>query len=80
MTIKSSYIVPWDPVGHPMETTTYAWSRYNRHHFSHQRDNRFALYPSVDAVYKQSDTNRPGDDMFKDLFMDDLWASRLLTV
>ena len=72
--IESSYIVPWDPVGHPMETATYTWSWFKRHHFLHQRDNRFELYPSVNNVYKQSDTDRPGDDMFKDLFMDDLYV------
>ena len=70
--IKSSYIVPWDPEGHPMETAAYAWSRYNCHHFLHQQDNCFAPYLSVDDVYKRSDTDRPGDDMFEDLFMDDL--------
>ena len=79
-TIKSSYIILWDPEGHPMETTTYAWPCYNRHHFSHQRDNHFVLYPSIDDVYKRSDTDRLGDDMFKDLFMDDLWAFCLLTI
>ena len=74
MTIRSSYIVLWDPRGHPMETAAYAWSRFNRHHFSQQRNDRFAPYPSVDDVYKRSDTDRPGDDMFEDLFMDDLYV------
>ena len=63
-----------------METAAYAWSQYNRHHFSHQRNNHFELYLSVDDVYKRSDTDRPGDNMFEDLFMDDLWAFCLLTV
>ena len=45
-----------------------------RSHFSHQQDNRFELYPSVNDVYKWSDTDRPGDDMFEDLFMDDLYV------
>ena len=74
MTIKSSYIIPWDPRNHPMETAAHAWSRYNRHNFSQQRDNRFEPYPSVDDVYQQSNTDRPGDDMFEDLFMDDLYV------
>ena len=57
-----------------METAAYAWSRYNRHHFSHQQDNRFEPYLSVDDVYKRSNTDCLGDDMFKDLFMDDLYV------
>ena len=74
MTIRSSYIVPWDPRGHPMETATYAWSCFNCHHFSQQRNDCFAPYPSVDTVYQRSDTDCPGDDMFEDLFMDDLYV------
>ena len=74
MTIKSSYIIPWDPRNHPMETAAHAWSRYNRHNFSQQRDNCFKPYLSVDDVYQQSNTDRPGDNMFEDLFMDDLYV------
>ena len=70
--IESSYIRPFNPEGHALETATQAWSRYNRHHFMERRDDRMKPYPEVDVVYLRSDTWKASDDMFKDLFLDDM--------
>jgi hypothetical protein len=70
--IDSTYIVPWAPVDHAVETTAYAFSRYNHHLFCHHRDNRLEPYPSVDDIYRRSNTPRPGDEDFQDVFLDDM--------
>ena len=70
--IESSYIRPFDPEGHALETAAQAWSRYNRHRFVERRDDRMKPYPEVDVVYLRSDTWKASDDTFKDLFLDDL--------
>ena len=70
--IESSYIRPFDPEGHSLETAAQAWSRYNRHHFVERRDDRMKPYPEVDVVYLRSDTWKASDDTFKDLFLDDM--------
>jgi hypothetical protein len=63
---------PFDPEGHAMETAAHAWSQHNHHLFHQQCGNRSVPYPKVNTVYAQSTTNRPGDDMFADLFLDDM--------
>ena len=70
--IESSYIRPFDPEGHALETATQAWLRYNRHHFVERRDDRMKPYPEVDVVYLRSNTWKASDDTFKDLFPDDM--------
>ena len=70
--IESTYIRPFDPEGHSLETTAQAWSRYNRHLFRERRDDRMKPYPEVDVVYLRSDTWKASDDTFKDLFLDDM--------
>ena len=70
--IESTYIRPFDPEGHALETAAQAWSRYNRHHFVERRDDRMKPYPEVDVVYLYSDTWKASDNMFKDLFLDDM--------
>jgi hypothetical protein len=72
--IQSSYIVPWDLEGWPMETTTHAWSHYNRHLPREEHGVWTNLYPTVNTVYAYSTTNCVGDDMFKDLFLDDMYV------
>jgi hypothetical protein len=57
-----------------METTAHAWSQYNRHLICQQQGNHMSPYPTVDTVYKQSTTDHPGDDMFEDLFLDDMYV------
>ena len=63
-----------------METAAHAWSRYNQHLFHQQRRNCSVPYPKVDTVYQWSTTNHPGDDMFEDLFLDDMWMCHLLAL
>ena len=70
--IESTYIRPFDPEGHALETAAQAWSRYNRHHFVERRDDRMKPYPEVDVVYLRADTWKASDDTFKDLFLDDM--------
>ena len=70
--IESTYIRPFDPEGHALETAAQAWSRYNRHLFRERRDDRMKPYPEVDVVYLRSDTWKASDDTFKDLFLDDM--------
>jgi hypothetical protein len=70
--IESTYIRPFDLEGHALEAAAQAWSRYNRHLFWERQDDRMKLYPDVDTVYLRSDTWKPSDNTFKDLFLDDM--------
>jgi hypothetical protein len=76
--IESTYIHPFDPEGHALETAAQAWSWYNRHLFWEHRDDRMSPYPDVDTVYLRSDTWKASDDTFKDLFLDDMCVFLLL--
>jgi hypothetical protein len=55
-----------------METAAHAWLWYNCHLFCQQHRNCLVLYPTVDTVYEWSATDCPGDNMFEDLFLDDM--------
>jgi hypothetical protein len=57
-----------------METAAHAWLWYNRHLFRQQRGNHLVPYLEVDTVYAWSATNCPGDNMFADLFLDDMYV------
>ena len=70
--IESTYIRPFDPEGHAVETATQAWSQYNRHLFRERRDDHSKPYPEIDTVYLCSNTWKASDDTFKDLFLDDM--------
>ena len=69
---ESTYICPFDPEGHLLETAALAWLRYNRHLFRERRDDHMKPYPEDDVVYLRSDTWKASDDTFKDLFLDDM--------
>jgi hypothetical protein len=38
------------------------------------RGDQVTPYPKVSVVYERSTIDNPGDDVFEDLFLDDLWV------
>ena len=70
--IESTYIRPFDPEGHAVETAAQAWLWYNCHLFWEHWDDRSKPYPEIDTIYLRSDTWKASDDTFKDLFLDDM--------
>jgi hypothetical protein len=73
--ICHSYIILFNPVGNPLGTRFTATQKFNRNHYRPKRGSRVTPYPEVSVVYERSALDNPGDDMFKDLFLDDLWVA-----
>jgi hypothetical protein len=76
--IKSTYIRPFDPEGHALETAAQAWSQYNSHLFRERWDDRMSPYPDINTIYLRSNTWKASDDTFKDLFLDNMCIFLLL--
>jgi hypothetical protein len=61
-----------DPLGKfPLAPSDLFWEQWG---------SRSSPYPTVDIVYQRSATNRVGDNVFQDLFLDDMWVCRLLAL
>jgi hypothetical protein len=68
----SSYIVPFNPWGNPLGTILTAAQRYNWGFKRIKRGSAVAPYPDPATIYRWSAIADPGDDMFKDVFMNDM--------
>jgi hypothetical protein len=73
--IPSSYIVLFNPLGNPLGTILTAAQRYNWGFKRIKRGSAVAPYPDPATIYHQSAISDPGDDMFEDVYMGDLWVS-----
>jgi hypothetical protein len=81
--IRNSYIVPFDPLGAPGPTILTAAQEYNKM-FKHLKwGSAVTPYPDPATVYHRLAISNPGDDMFKDLYLADMYSfffSCLVTV
>jgi hypothetical protein len=78
--IPSSYIVPFDPLGNPLGMILTAAQRYNRDFKRIKRGSAVAPYPDPATIYRQSAISDLADDMFKDIYLGDMWVYRLLAL
>jgi hypothetical protein len=76
--IPNSYIIPFDPLGNPLGTLLTAAQRYNRGFKRIKRGSVMSPYPDPACVYRRSVISDLGDDMFKDVYLGDMWVCRLL--
>jgi hypothetical protein len=68
----SSNIVSFNPLGNPQGTMFTMAQRYN-HNFKHiKRGSSVSPYPEVASVYRRSVLSDLEDDMFEDLYLDDM--------
>ena len=72
--IPSSYIVPFDPLGNPLGTILTAAQRYNRGFKRIKRGSAVAPYPDPATIYRRSAIDCPGDDMFEDIYLGDMYS------
>jgi hypothetical protein len=73
--IHNLYIVPFDPLGTPLPTILTATQNYNKMFKQIQWGLSATPYPDLVMVYRWSVISNPGDDMFEDLYLDDMWVS-----
>jgi hypothetical protein len=72
--ICSSYIIPFNPLGAPGPTILTTTQEYNKM-FKHLKwGSAVSPYPNPASVYHQSAITDPVDDMFEDLFLNDLYV------
>jgi hypothetical protein len=76
----TSYIVPFDPLGNPLGTLLTAAQRYNRGFKRIKWGSAVAPYPDPATIYHRSAISDPGDDMFEDIYLGDMWVYRLLAL
>jgi hypothetical protein len=72
--IHSSYIMPFDPLGNPLGTILTTTQRYNRGFKRILRGLAVHPYPDPATIYRQSAIADPGDDMFKDVYLGDMYS------
>jgi hypothetical protein len=72
--IPTSYIVPFDPLGNPLGTILTAAQRYNQGFRRIKQGLAIAPYPDPATIYHRSAICDLADDMFKDVFMSDLYS------
>jgi hypothetical protein len=78
--ICNSYIVPFDPLGAPGPTILTTTQGFNKMFKRLRRGSVVSLYPDVSSIYRQSAVSNPGDDMFEDLYLGDMWVCHLLAL
>jgi hypothetical protein len=78
--IHYSYIVPFDPLGAPGPTILTTTQNYNRGFKCLKWGSVMTPYPDLAEVYCWSAIPNPGDDMFEDLWLHDMWVCRLLAL
>ena len=72
--IHSSYIVLFDPVRAPLPTILTTTQEYNKG-FKHIKQGLSVTpYPDPATIYCQLAISDPGDDMFEDIYLDDLYV------
>ena len=76
--ICNLYIVPFDPLGSPGPTILTAAQNYNRGFKCLKQGSVVTPYPNPAEVYRQSAIFNPGNDMFEDLWLGDMWVYHLL--
>jgi hypothetical protein len=78
--IHNSYIVPFDPFGAPGPTVLTTTQGFNRMFKRLRQGSAETPYPDVASIYCQSAISDPGDDMFEDLYLGDMWVCHLLAL
>ena len=72
--IPNSYIVPFGPLGNPLGTILTVTQCYNRGFKRLRRGSAVSLYPNPANIYRRSAISDPGDDMFTDVYMSDMYS------
>jgi hypothetical protein len=75
--IRLSYIVPFNPLGKPGRTLVMAAQQYNCCYKRLKRGSSVSPYPDPASVYQRSALSDPEDDMFEDLYLDDMFVESL---
>jgi hypothetical protein len=70
--IRTSYIVPFNPLGAPGPTILAAAQSFNRDFKRLRRGSAVTPYPDPANIYRRSAISDPGDDMFEDVYLRDL--------
>jgi hypothetical protein len=72
--IPNSYIVPFDPLGNPLGTILTATQRYNQGFKCIKRGLSTTPYPDPAIIYRRSAISNPGDNMFTDVYLSDMYS------
>jgi hypothetical protein len=70
--IHSSYVVLFNPLGALLPTILTTAQLYNNMHKCIKRGSSVTPYPDPATIYRWLVIVNPGDDMFKELYLDDL--------
>ena len=70
--IHNSYLVPFNPLRAPGPTILTTTQEFNREFKRLKQGSSMNPYPNPANVYQQSALTNPGDDMFDDLYLNDL--------
>jgi hypothetical protein len=73
--IHNSYIIPFNPLGNPLGTILTAAQRYDRGFKRIKQGSSTSPYPNPVSIYHRSAISDPGNDMFKDIYLADMWVS-----
>jgi hypothetical protein len=74
LAIPTSYIVPFNPLGNPLGTLLTAAQHYNWGFKRIKRGSVVALYPDPATIYRRSAISDPGDDIFEDMYLGDMYS------
>ena len=72
--IPNSYIVPFDPLGNPLGMILTTAQCYNRGFKCLRRGLAVSPYPDPATIYRCLAISNPGDDMFADIFLGDMYV------
>jgi hypothetical protein len=70
--IRTSYLVPFDPLGNPGVTILTAAQSFNRDFKRLRRGSAVTPYLDPANIYRRSAITDPGNDMFDDVYLRDL--------
>jgi hypothetical protein len=72
--IPNSSIIPFNPLGNPLGTILTTTQLYNRGFKRIKRGSAMSPYPNPATIYHRSVISDPGDDMFANVYMSDMYS------
>jgi hypothetical protein len=76
--IRSSFIVPFNPLGNLGGTLVTAAQWYNHNFKRIKRGSTVSPYPDPASIYWRSALSDPKDNMFEDIYLNDIFVVELL--
>jgi hypothetical protein len=78
--IHNLYIISFNPLGTLGPTILTTAQKFNKMYKHIKWGSSVTPYPDLATIYCRLVISNPGDDMFEDIYLDDMWVSCCVTI